>query len=125
MGSCSAADSTGKVVQRIVSQNVLGLLLNLSALVGRQQLRADRGIHDVVQDGANLLIEAGTQVGDHPTNHRLGQADIDVVVGKVVPAKGTPASASSDISPVPTTSPRQLFATSIRIWVRSRACAFS
>ena len=28
-----------KVVQRIVSQNVLGLLLNLSALVGRQQLR--------------------------------------------------------------------------------------
>ena len=44
-----------------------------------------------MQDGANLLIEVGTQVGDHPTNHRLGQADIDVVVGKVVPAKGTPA----------------------------------
>ena len=29
-----------KVVQRIVAQDVLGLLLNLSALVGRQQLRA-------------------------------------------------------------------------------------
>ena len=80
-----------EVVQLVAAQDVLGLLLDFAALVRRQQLGADRRVHNVAQDAADLVVKAGAQEGDHFADHRLGQADVDVVVGQMVAAEGAPA----------------------------------
>ena len=112
-------------MQGIAAKNILGLLLNLSAFVRRQKFWADWGINNVMQDAADLIIKPAAKIGYHLADHGFGQADIDVIACEMIAAKVHQPSASSDISPVPTTRPRQLFATSNRICVRSRACAFS
>ena len=72
-------------------QDVLGFLLDVAGCVRGEEFRAHRGVQDIPQhlSGVAQQFRPGDIV-HHPADHRLGDADVDVVVGNMIPGKGAP-----------------------------------